>query len=364
MFKKVLISILCILLPVYAAIADELTIQKNAPTSYVVKKGDTLWDISAVFLKQPWLWPKLWRLNPEINNPHLIYPGDELHLVYDKKGQPMLVKGKPNLKWSPKARKQLKEQNPVSIISLSEIAPYIRYESLLTQQQVDTLPYVLGSNKGQKSSIDDFKIYIKGNLKLGQSYGFYNKGKKIVDPETQELIGYYAKFISAGKVIRTGDIENNTPATIYLNSVKREVHSGDLVLPINEGQLLPAYYTMQAADKKIKGLIIKAATDNREFAKLDVVMINKGQEDNVKLGDIMSINRQSPQVIETVHGPMYSKDASSWDRLTQSNDSDYQMPVETLGKLMIFKTYQKVSMGLILTTKQPVRLQDNVTAPF
>jgi hypothetical protein len=364
MFKKVLISIFCILLPIYAAIAEELTLQKNAPTSYVVKKGDTLWDISAIFLKQPWLWPKLWRLNPEINNPHLIYPGDELRLVYDEQGQPMLVKGKPKLKWSPHVRKQLKNQNPVSIISLSDIAPYIRYESLLTQAQVDTLPYVLGSNEGHKSSIDDFNIYIKGDLNLGQTYAFYNKGKKIIDPQSQKMIGYYAKFIGTGKAIRAGDIENNIPATIYLDSVKREVRSGDFVLPVNEGQLLPAYYTMQAAAKDFNGTIIKAATQNREFAKLDVVMINKGENDHVKLGDIMSINRQSPQIIETTHGAMYLKDASSWDRLTKSSDYDYKMPTEALGKLMIFKTYPEVSMGLILTTKKPIRLQDNVSAPF
>ena len=89
-------------------LADELKIKPDAPKSYIVKKGDTLWDISGIFLNQPWLWPKLWRLNPEINNPHLIYPGDELRLVFDEQGQPMLVKGKPELKWSPKIRKQLK----------------------------------------------------------------------------------------------------------------------------------------------------------------------------------------------------------------------------------------------------------------
>jgi LysM domain-containing protein len=364
MFRKILLPIICLLLPVFATVADELTLQKNAPTSYVVKKGDTLWDISAIFLKQPWLWPKLWRLNPEINNPHLIYPGDELRLVYDEKGQPMLVKGKPELKWSPKARIQLKEQSPVSIISLSEIAAYIRYENLFTQQQVDNLPYVLGSNEGHKSSVESFKVYVKGNLVVGNAYGLYDKGEKIIDPQTQELLGYYAKFLGTGKAVTAGNIENKIPATLYVDSVKQEIHSGVLVMPINDGQLLPAYYTMQAADKNIDGKIISAATGNREFAKLDVVMINRGQQDSVNLGDIMSINRQSPNVIETADGPIYSKDASSWNRLAKSADSDYEMPTETIGKVMIFKLYDKVSMGLILTTQKPVRLQDTVAAPF
>ena len=363
MYKKILVLLFCIMLPMITAVADELTLKKDAPKTYVVKKGDTLWDISGVFLKQPWLWPKLWRLNPEINNPHLIYPGDELRLVFDENGQPMLVKGKPELKWSPKVRKQLKDQSPVSIIPLSEISAYLRYENLFTQEQIDSLPYVLGSDEGHKSSIDNFKLYVKGNLVLGQSYGIYNKGDKIIDPETNELIGYYAVLVGTGKALRAGNIDNKVPATLYLNNAKREVRSGALVVPVNEGQLLPAYYTMQAADDSIEGKIIKAASDNREFAKLDVVMINKGQQDKVKLGDIMTISRQSPSVIETRHGPMYTKDASRWDKLASAEGSDYIMPAENIGQLMIFKIYDQVSMGLILTTQKPIRLQDMVSAP-
>jgi len=364
MLKKILLSIICVILPLSSVLADQLTLQNNAPKSYVVKKGDTLWDISTVFLKQPWLWPKLWRLNPEINNPHLIYPGDELRLVYDEQGQPMLVKGKPELKWSPKVRKKLKEQSPVSIVSLSEIAPYIRYENLFSQQQIDDLPYVLGSSEGKKSSLDSFKLYISSDLVVGKAYGIYYKGDKIIDPKSQELIGYYAKFVGTGKAIKTGDMANKVPATLYVDSVKQEVRSGALVMPVNDGQLLPSYYTMQSADPSISGEIIKSASGNREFAKFDVVMINKGQQDNIRLGDILTINRQSPSIVESPDGPVYTKDASRWNRFANSEDSDYKMPTEAIGNLMIFKTYEKVSMALILATQKPVRLQDTVTAPL
>ena len=117
--------------------ADELTLNKSAPKSYIVKKGHTLWDISGVFLTQPWLWPKLWRLNPEVSNPHLIYPGEELRLVFDENGEPMLVKGKPKLKWSPKIRKQLKDQNPISTLPLHLISPYIKYDSIATEDMLE-----------------------------------------------------------------------------------------------------------------------------------------------------------------------------------------------------------------------------------
>ena len=148
----------------FVTVADVLTLNPDAPKSYIVKKGDTLWDISGLFLKQPWLWPKLWRINPEINNPHLIYPGDELRLVFDMQGQPMLVKGKPELKWSPKVRTQLKDQNPINTLPLHVIAPFMRYDSIKTEQELAALPYVLGSDEGYKSSINGFKVYVNQDL--------------------------------------------------------------------------------------------------------------------------------------------------------------------------------------------------------
>ena len=147
MLKPSLFLILSLSLSMFV-MADELTLNKNAPKSYIVKNGDTLWDISGIFLKQPWLWPKLWRLHPDINNPHLIYPGDELRLVFDEKGQPMLVRGKPELKWSPRARMQLKDQSAISTLPLKVIAPYIKYDSIITEDEIEKLPYILGNDEG------------------------------------------------------------------------------------------------------------------------------------------------------------------------------------------------------------------------
>jgi len=362
MLKKILLTVVSLSLPMFL-LADELKLNQSAPKSYIVKKGDTLWDISGVFLKQPWLWPKLWRLNPEINNPHLIYPGDELRLVFDEQGQPMLVKGKPKLKWSPSVRTQLKDQSPVSTLPLNVIAPFIKYDSVLTAEQLDMLPYVLGSDEGYKSSVDGFKVYVKGDLELGKGYAIYQKGDVILDPETQEELGYHVILVGTGKALRTGDIANTRPGTIYVEGAKQEIRSGDYVMPVNEGQLLPSYFTMQGADKSIRGVIIKSSNNVREFGKLEVVMINRGQQHMVQQGDVLSISRKSPGVIETGDGPVYTKDASRWSRIATAEDSDYDMPEEAIGKMMVFKVYDKVSMALVLTTQKPLRLDDIVTAP-
>jgi hypothetical protein len=343
--------------------ANELALKADAPQSYIVKKGDTLWDISGVFLNQPWLWPKLWRLNPDINNPHLIYPGDELRLVFDAQGQPILVKGKPELKWSPKVRKQLKDQNPVSTLPLHVIAPYIRYDTVKSLAELAGLPYIIGSEKGYKSSVDGFKIYINSDLIVGQSYGIYHKADAIVDPETQQSLGYNIRLIGTGKALQSGNMSKQQPSTIFVEGAKREIRSGAYVVPVNVEQDYPSIFTMRAGAKSTDGLIISSVTKLGEFAKFDVIMINKGNNQAVQAGDVLTVSRKSPAVIETDHGLQYSKDTSYWNKIANSSSSDYDMPAEVIGKVMVFKVYDKVSMALILNAEKPIRVLDGVTAP-
>jgi hypothetical protein len=385
MLKKLLLLTTFLLIPL-VSVADELQLNENAPTTYIVEKGDTLWDISAVFLDQPWLWPKLWRLNPEINNPHLIYPGDILTLVYDEQGEPMLVieepepmiepepivepepepepvvvKEKPSFKWSPKVREEAKKA-PINTLPLEVIAPYLRYDSMFSQDQIDTFPYVIGSDEGYKSSIDGFKVYVKGDLNVAQTYAIYHKKAEVFDPETEESLGFSVKLVGTAQAIRSGDMESKVPATLHVNSANREIRAGSFVVPINEGQLYPAYFTMQAADESLRGTIISSANDNREFGKFEVVLINRGEEHGVSQGDVFSIKRQSKSVVETADGPMYKDETSVWNRLG-GEEVDFVMPEEVLGQIMVFKVYQKTSMALVLTTSKPARLNDVVTAP-
>lgn len=344
-------------------LADELTIKSDAPKSYIVKKGDTLWEISGIFLNQPWLWPKLWRLNPEINNPHLIYPGDELRLIFDENGQPMLVKGKPELKWSPKIRKQLKDQNPITTLPLHTIAPYIRYDSVKSLAELAALPYIIGSDEGYKSSIDGFKTYINSDLIIGQSYGVYNKGDAIVDPETNENLGYNIQLVGTGKATHTGDMNKMQPSTLYIESATREIRSGAFVIQLNEEQQYPSIFTMRAASQDLTGLIVSSVAKLREFAKYDVVMINKGLSQNLAVGDVLTVKRKSPTVVETDNGPQYTEDTSRWNKLSSNSLSDYDIPAEAIGQVMVFRVYDKVSMALILNSEKPLRVLDGVTAP-
>jgi len=366
MLKKILLTLslfACSLI----SLADQLKINDDAPKTYVVVKGDTLWDISAVFLEQPWLWPKIWRLNPEINNPHLIYPGDVISLVFDKQGEPMLVlesnKVKPSYKWSPKIRQKSKDDSSIKLLPLEVIAPFIKYEHLFSAEQLEQLPYVIGSDEGYRTSVNGFKVYVNKNLEVSRAYAIYNKGEEIIDPETEESLGFYVDLVATGQALRRGNMSENEPATLKVSTAKREIRSGDYVVPVHEGQMLPSVFTMKAADRSFRGSIVKAVNNGREFGKLDVVMINRGLDDQVTVGDVMSIKRLSSGVVETSSGPKYIEEAPRWNRLLASDGSDYKMPEELLGELMVFKVYQQASMALILRTEKPARLDDVVTAP-
>lgn len=344
--------------------ADELALNENAPKSYIVKKGDTLWDISGIFLKQPWLWPKLWRLNPEVSNPHLIYPGEELRLVFNEKGEPMLVKGKPELKWSPKIRKQLKEQQPISTLPLNLISPYIKYDSMATEEELEEAAYILSSEGGYKFNADGLMVYVKGDIDIGRSYAIYKKGDEIIDPESEDELGFHLILVGTAKARTSGDVENNTPATLYVENAKQEIEMGDYVMPINEKQLLPSIFTMKAVDEGTEGVIIKSLNNLREFGKLDIVMINQGKFNNVGAGDVFTVKRTPPGVIDTSDGPVIFEDASMWNRLTSSEEnSDFKMPKESVGRMMVFKSYYRVSLALVLGSNKPLRIQDIVGAP-
>jgi len=364
MLKKIILTLslfACSLI----SLADQLKINDDAPKTHVVVKGDTLWDISAIFLEQPWLWPKLWRLNPEINNPHLIYPGDIITLMFDENGVPILVLEpvKASYKWSPKIRQKNKDSSAIRLLPLEVIAPFIKYDHLFSAEQLEKSPHVIGSDEGYKSSINGFKVYVNKDLDLAKTYAIYNKGEEVIDPETEKSLGFYVDLVATGQALRTGNMSKNEPATLKVSTAKREIRSGDFVIPVHEGQMFPSVFTMKAVDDSFRGTIIKATSGGREFGKLEVVMINRGTEHQVTVGDVMAIKRLSPGVVETSRGPEYTIETSRWNRLLTSDGSDYKMPEEVLGELMVFKVYQQASMALILRTEKPARLQDVVTAP-
>lgn len=343
--------------------ADVLKIRDDAPASYVVKKGDTLWDISALYLNEPWLWPQLWQMNPQLDNPHLIYPGDTLTLTYDGQGKPRLAVNNNVKRLSPTARKTVKSADAVSTLPLSMIRHYLTYEQALSDEQIQALPYLLGSNANVKNSVSDHIIYAKGVLDTGASYGVYRKGKPYFDPETETVLGYKTTLVATARAFRPGhEATEDKPAeasSLNVLSVKREIKQGDRLMPALEGQALPAFFVMTKPGFNIAGTIIDTTSNLREFSKWDIVVLNRGSLQELKAGHMLGIYRSSPTVVDSPDGPVYIEDASKLQKMFKNfGDTTITLPREKVGELMVFKVSERTSFAIVTKTQRPIRVGD------
>lgn len=368
MFKRfILFTAVLLWLPLSAVLADELTLRKDAPERYVVKKGDTLWDLSGNYLTKPWLWPKLWRLNPQIKNPHLIYPGDVISLSFDAQGQPLLSINTRVVKLSPKKRTTLKSATAIPTLPLKLILPYLSYEQSLDNQHLESLPYVLGADDNNKNWLSGQILYVNAPLKMGTTYAIYHKGEAYTNIDSSKPLGYQTVMVGTASVIRPGNNQGE-PAAIKVLTSNSEIKAGDKVLPAIEGQSLPVFFKMSKPDIPLDATIIASPQRYRQFAKYDVVVLNTGLAHQAKVGHILDIYHQSTTVLDLDERPRYYQDASRFQKLEgliKSGSDEYgidrvmlDMPKEKIGELMIFKVYRNISYALITTASKPARVGD------
>ncbi|MEE2024462.1 LysM peptidoglycan-binding domain-containing protein [Alkalimonas mucilaginosa] len=366
MVKPVLIFLVLFAL-CFAAIAtaDELKVREDAPERYVVKKGDTLWDISAIYLSQPWRWPQLWRMNPQIDNPHLIFPGDVLRLIYDADGRPMLVRDDRVRRLSPHTRASDTRPGAITTVPLAMIRPFLAHDQMLSQSDLEGKPYILGANSNVKNATEGHTLYARGELEPGKAYAIYRKGRPYIDPETGDNLGYAMMLVATSRAFRGGSNERNEPASLQILDVKREIRQGDIVLPALDGEALPAYFHMARPEQRIDGLIIETTSKLREFSKWDIVIINRGASDQLKPGHMLDILRPSPAVVDRGNGqPVYLEDASRYQRLASNfGHEQMQMPRERVGHLMVFKVTERASYAIVTDTYRPVRVGDHIVSP-
>jgi len=366
--KSPLIAIMLALGTTFPVVADVLTIKKDAPKQYVVKKGDTLWDISGLYLDEPWLWPELWQMNPQIDNPHLIYPGDALALIYDADGSPRLVINKGYRKLSPQGRITPKGRNAITTLPLEMIKPYISYEQAMNSDDIKGKPYILGANANTKTQTLGHILYVKGDLQVHKAYAIYHKGDPYTDL-TGEVLATRASYVGIARAFRAGDEHNGVPSSLRVESVKREIQQGDFLMPAMEGQMLPAYFDIHRPSESVTGNIIASPRQVREFSTMDVVVLNLGSEQNIEAGHVLDLERQSPTVIDGPRGPRYPEDSSKYEKLlsdvsqlfgdgSDEDNTTWTMPKEKVGELIVFKVYDKVSYALITKNQHPIRIGD------
>ncbi|QYJ86110.1 LysM peptidoglycan-binding domain-containing protein [Shewanella mesophila] len=336
--------------------ADTLTLKSGHPDSYVVKKGDTLWDISAYFLKDPWRWPKLWGANPQIANPHLIYPGDRLTLVFID-GEPRLVV-KPHIRKSPEGR-VLPKGGAIPAIDLALIQPYLVQNRVVDAAWFAEQPMVMGGESDSKYHVMDNIVYIRGELTVGDKFGVYAAGRQFTDKDSGDDLGQEVILTASGRVVESGPVSK-----VHLLSNMRETKAGYRVLPIDDDALMSAYFIPAAATTSAS--VLASERNIRAMGKLDVVYIDRGTNDGVEPGHVFSIFRDGTEIVIDGNGqPVKPEDRSAYEDMLSaiSSDNAVKMPDIYHGKLMVFKVFDKVSLGLILINEKPVRVHDKLLQP-
>ncbi|WP_199100628.1 LysM domain-containing protein [Dyella sp. ASV21] len=357
---------------VYAAGAQ---LRADHPDTYTVRKGDTLWAISARFLSKPWLWPEIWQANPQVQNPHLIYPGDVLNLSF--------ING-PHLGLQPRVRT---EGEAIPAIPLSQLQIFLKEMRVLDSNEVSALPYVVGFEEADLRGTVGRNVYVRNlNAQPGQRFvivrptqvfrnfdeskgrdngadlvghpldsdvsmtrtpwkedfrddGHYGRGKEI---------GTEVTVIGNAEVLRTGD-----PSTLLLLDSTMEIRKGDRIMPVDDKPYDPYYYPH--APKSLAGNArVIAFTDAYDaVGPHQVVALNIGAKDGVENGQTYSIYQPGETIADDVA-------SDSWDRGTGKKVT---LPQEFVGHVMVFRTFDRVSYGLIMDGLRPVHKRDKLELP-
>ena len=326
-----------LLLTSWAHAAPEL--RSDHPERYTVVKGDTLWDISARFLNNPWYWPEIWHVNPQVENPHLIYPGDELALVYiDGKPRVTKVSSDRVVKLSPKVRSEPID-TPIPAIPLDAISSFLTDTRIVDVEALNGAPYVLEGEDGRIITGAGDRIYARGE-KPADNVGVFRRSKEFRDPETGEFLGLEARSIARGEVIA----ENNDILTLRLKQSNEEVRIGDRLL-VGEERRITTSFVPSSPDSDIEAQMISVDGGVSQIGQFDVVAINRGEREGLKPGNVMAVLKTGNLVRDPV------------------TNETIELPSERAGLMMVFQTYEKMSYGLILQATRPLSVGDKVTNP-
>ena len=337
---KRLILLLSCALAVPLALAEDL-LRADHPDHYTVVKGDTLWDISGRFLRSPWRWPEIWHVNPQIANPHLIYPGDQLDLVYID-GKPQLRLSRGPLKLSPTVRSEAWD-GAIPTVPVDAIGPFLTRHHVLSQEALDTAPYIVDfadehilGGAGQKAYVRSIEQSEPAKFEIVRPGGPYR------DAETGEVLGYEAAYIGTTQLQRTGD-----PATLFINSTVQEAIIGDRMIAAGE-ERAPANFTPHAPPMPIEGAIISLFNGVDQIGQYSVVVLDRGAADGLKPGTVLRIDQRGEVVRDVV---------------TPDSRDTVKLPDEEAGLLMVFRTFDRVSYGLVMHATRVIHIRDKVRNP-
>ena len=322
--------------------AKPLTLADNAPNRHVVVKGDTLWDISGKFLKEPWRWPEIWRLNREqIRNPHLIYPGQVV--VLDRSGgTPRLTLGQ-----SGKLEPQIySESSAIAIPSIPHkaIDPYLSEPLVMEAEGLANAPKIIATQEDRVMVGPGNKAYVTGIKERAPQWQIFRPLKPIIDPENDQILGYEAFFLGNARVVREGE-----PATVEIVSAKQEIATGDRLIAVSKPEVVT--YVPHAPDRLVEGRLvgIYSGVNVGETGRGYIVTINRGKRDNIEVGHVLAIYRHGREV--------------TYGQPDQREKEYYKLPEERYGLVFVFRVFDRMSYALVVDAERSVVPNDIVRTP-
>ena len=350
----------------------------NAPDLYVVKRGDTLWAISRLYLKSPWRWPELWGMNlQDIRNPHRIFPGQQLHL--DKtNGRATLTTGQASegpptdtIRISPRVRTETLADAAIPTLSPGAIEPFLAEAMIVDERTFAMAPRIVATQEERVLLSRGDRAYARGEYSSGEAsaqtlsdengeprdYRVFRNAKPLKDPTTQAILGYEAQYVGKAELVRgetTTQTQNKdgkwqqeiVPATIDIVSTKEEIRVGDRLMPEPRRELLN--YVPRAPAYEIEGQIVSLYGDSVAYAaENQIVVINRGSEDGLERGNVVAI----------------LKDGQRMTDKTDSSKPQIKLPNERNGLMMVFRTFDHLSYALVLQVGDGIKVGDRFTNP-
>jgi len=343
--------------PAPAETAETVVYEPEHPQTYIVQEGDTLWDISSMFLRDPWFWPEIWFKNPQVENPHLIYPGDTLAIVYvgGERRIQLLSRGEQGsvlaqtegglkiVKVNPRVRTQSIDAT-IPSIPIESIRHLLERPMIIDEDTLDDSAYVLSSlDNHLVNSIND-KLYVRklDTTKGIGRYHIYRPNRPLFDPITNELLGYEALYVGESRLLLRGD-----PASVRVTSSEREILRDDRVIPMDNSSFERDFFP-KPPSSDVSGEIVALVNSISKSGAFQTIAINLGNRDGVESGNILRIRRNG-------------------DVVPDKNEEDPQftvkLPDEQIGMAMVIRSFEKMSYALIMEADMPISIQDYVESP-
>ncbi len=328
-------------------------VNADAPAHYTVKRGDTLWGIASMYLKDPWLWPEVWVINPQVVNPHLIYPGDQLALTYGADGRPQVsIEQGSAVRLDPRLRSSDLDTS-IPTIPYSAIAAFLGRPTIMTREEIRTAPYVVAFRDDHQVAGTNNEAYIRDLPSApASSYAVVHIAGPLKDPDDNSTIAYEAIYVSTAQIARPGD-----PAKAILSDPARETLRGDRLVSGDLSQT-PMNFTPRAPASQVRGQIIDVVGGTDLVGQYQIVAINRGHQHGVEPGTVLAIDEAGYEVSD-----VYRHSGTVGETESKTYAPKVMLPEERVGTVLVFKTYERMSYALVVSATDTIHINYVARSP-